>query len=416
MYVMIARFYIAFGKSALRVCMGIVATLTVHAQTTPLQHKAARIHTAVLTVDTHADAPINMMKESFDLGQQHRFEEDGSQIDLPRMKKGEMDAMFFAVYLGQGKRTPEANAEAKQKALAIFDKIHEAARNYPDQAEIATTTKDAYRLEKAGKRAMFIGMENGWPIGNDLANLKTYYDLGLRYITLSHSLNNDICDSSTDPDGPEHNGLSAFGYKVVEEMNRLGIMVDISHVSDATFFDVMRVSKAPAIASHSSCRALCVHPRNMTDDMIRALAKNGGVIQVNFVPDFLRKPPHEQEISMKALRLQFMRDQLTDEERQALRAEMKATKERYADRLPTVKDAVDHIEHVIRLVGVNHVGIGMDMDGGGEVIGCRDVSQIGTITEELVRRGYSTKDIRKIWGGNIMRVLSEAEKIARTFK
>ena len=150
--------------------------------------------------------------------------------------------------------------------------------------------------------------------------------------------------------------------------------------------------------------------------MIRALAKNGGVIQVNFVPDFLRKPPHEQEISMKALRLQFMRDQLTDEERQALRAEMKATKERYADRLPTVKDAVDHIEHVIRLVGVNHVGIGMDMDGGGEVIGCRDVSQIGTITEELVRRGYSTKDIRKIWGGNIMRVLSEAEKVARTFK
>jgi membrane dipeptidase len=263
---------------------------------------------------------------------------------------------------------------------------------------------------------MFIGMENGWPVGTDLANLKEFYELGLRYITLSHSLNNDICDSSTDPDGPEHNGLSPFGYKVVEEMNRLGIMVDISHVSDASFFDVMRVSKAPAIASHSSCRALCDHPRNMTDEMIRALAKNGGVIQINFVPDFLRKPPHEQEISMKALRLQFMRDQLTDEERTVLQKEMKATKERYADQLPSVKDAVDHIDHVVRLVGINHVGIGMDLDGGGEVIGCRDVSEIGAITEELVRRGYSAKAIRKIWGGNIMRVLTEAEKVARTYK
>jgi membrane dipeptidase len=394
----------------------MTATLTAVGQSTKLQKKAARIHAAVLTVDTHADAPINMMKEGFDLGVEHRFEEDGSQIDLPRMKKGGMDAMFFAVYLGQGKRTPEANAEAKQKALAIFDKIHQAAKMHPDQAEMATTAQQAYRLEKAGKRAMFIGMENGWPVGTDLANLKEFYELGLRYITLSHSLNNDICDSSTDPDGPEHNGLSPFGYKVVEEMNRLGIMVDISHVSDATFFDVMRVSKAPAIASHSSCRALCDHPRNMTDEMIRALAKNGGVIQINFVPDFLRKPPHEQEISMKALRLQFMRDQLTDEERTVLQKEMKATKERYADQLPSVKDAVDHIDHVVRLVGINHVGIGMDLDGGGEVIGCRDVSEIGAITEELVRRGYSAKAIRKIWGGNIMRVLTEAEKVARTYK
>lgn len=374
---------------------------------------AARIHEQALTIDTHADVPINMMKEGFDVAEEHSYETDGSQIDFPRMKKGGMDAMFFAVYLGQGARTLEATAAAKQKALAIFDKIHEAVRQNPTVAGIATSPSDAYRLQKEGKRAVFFGMENGWPIGNDLANLKLYYDLGLRYVTLSHSANNDICDSSTDPDGPEYNGLSPFGEKVVQEMNRLGIMVDISHVSDSTFYDVMRLTKAPAIASHSSCRALCDHPRNMTDDMIKALAKNGGVIQINFVPDFLRKASQDQEVSMKTMRLKMRQVDLSDEDKIALREEMKALRDKYASDLPTVSVAVDHIEHVIKLVGVDHVGIGMDMDGGGLVIGCKDVSEIGSITEELVRRGYSARDIQKIWGGNIMRVLSEVEKAAR---
>lgn len=374
---------------------------------------AARIHEQALTIDTHADVPINMMKEGFDVAEEHSYEKDGSQIDFPRMKKGGMDAMFFAVYLGQGLRTPEATAEAKQKALAIFDKIHTAVQNNPDVAGIATSPAHAYRLQKEGKRAVFFGMENGWPIGNDLANLKQYYDLGLRYVTLSHSANNDICDSSTDPDGPEYNGLSAFGEKVVDEMNRLGIMVDISHVSDSTFYDVMRLTKAPVLASHSSCRALADHPRNMTDDMIKALAKNGGVIQINFVPDFLRKASQQQELSMKAIRLKMRQVDLSEADKIALRDEMKAMREKYASDLPTVAVAVNHIEHVIKLVGVNHVGIGMDLDGGGLVVGCKDVSEIRSITEELVRRGYSAKDIQKIWGGNVMRVLAEVEKIAQ---
>jgi membrane dipeptidase len=381
---------------------------------TPKQkEKAVRIHEQALTVDTHADVPINMMKEGFDIGEEHSYEQDGSQIDFPRMKKGGMDAMFFAVYLAQGRRTPEATAEAKEKALAIFDKIHAAVRENPNVAGIATTAADAYRLQKEGKRAVFFGMENGWPIGNDLANLKQYYDLGLRYVTLSHSSNNDICDSSTDPDGPEYNGLSAFGEKVVQEMNRLGMMVDISHVSDSTFYDVIRLTKAPVIASHSSCRALSDHPRNMTDNMIRALAKNGGVIQINFVPDFLRKAPQDQEVPMKALRLKMRQVDLSEEDKNSLREEMKALRDKYAKYLPTVSTAVDHIEHVIRLVGVEYVGIGMDLDGGGLVQGCRDVSEIGSITEELVRRGYSAKDIQKIWGGNIMRVLTEVEEAAQ---
>ncbi|TDB65379.1 membrane dipeptidase [Arundinibacter roseus] len=392
---------------------GCVAVAMAQPLTDKQKQKAAKIHAEAFTVDTHADVPINMMKEGFDVAQEHDYETDGSQIDFPRMKKGGMDAMFFAVYLGQGMRSAEATAEAKQRALAIFDKIHQAVRDNPDIAGIATTAKDGYELQKQGKRAVYFGMENGWPVGNDLANLKQYYDLGLRYITLSHSANNDICDSSTDPDGPEYNGLSAFGEEVVQEMNRLGIMVDISHVSDSTFYDVMRLTKAPAIASHSSCRALCDHPRNMTDDMIRALAKNGGVIQINFVPSFVKKPSEQQELSMKAIRLKMRQVDLSEADKLALREEMKAMREKYAKDVPTVAEAVNHIEHVIKLVGVDHVGIGMDMDGGGLVQGCRDVSEIGSITEELVRRGYSAKDIRKIWGENVMRVLTEVEKIAQ---
>jgi len=389
-----------------------------YAQTAPgdIAAKAAKIHEKVLVIDTHADVPINMMKDSFDVAVEHSYEKDGSQIDFPRMKKGGMDGMFFAVYLGQGKRTPEANAEAKKKALAIFEKIHEAVRLHPDVAGIATTSKDAYRLQKEGKRAVFFGMENGWPVDNDIKNLKMYHDLGLRYITLSHSSNNDICDSSTDPDGPEYNGLSKFGEDVVKEMNRLGIMVDISHVSDSTFYDVIKLTKVPVIASHSSCRALCDVPRNMTDDMIKTLAKNGGVIQINFVPGFVKKPTQDQELSMKAIRMKMRQTDLTAADRKVLLDEMRATAKKYEKDMPTVADAVNHIEHVIKLTSVDHVGIGMDLDGGGRVIGLNDVSQVGAITEELVRRGYSEKDVAKIWGGNIMRVLDKVEKGATASK
>ena len=372
--------------------------------------KAAKIHAAVLTVDTHADAPIKMMQDGFDVAKRHSYEEEESQIDFPRMKEGGMDAMFFAVYLAQGKRTPEATAEAKEKALNIFDKIHEAVKQNPEVAELAVSSKDAYRIQKAGKRAIFIGMENGWPVGKDLANLKQYYDLGLRYITLSHSFNNDICDSSGDPEGAEFNGLSPYGETVVKEMNRLGIMVDISHVSDSSFYDVIKLSKVPVIASHSSCRTLSDHKRNMTDDMIKTLAQHGGVIQINFVPDFVKKPTEQHSISMKELKLRMMRNETTAEERKVIDAKLKALKKDYPQDIPTVKEAVDHIEYVIKLVGIDHVGIGMDMDGGGLLQECKDVSQIGNLTLEMVRRGYSKKDIAKIWGGNVMRVLDAVEK------
>jgi membrane dipeptidase len=381
-----------------------------------LIEKAAKIHQKALTLDTHADVPIMMAKEGFDIGQKHDWENDGSQIDFPRMKEGGMDAMFFAVYVGQGKRTPEGNAEAKEKALKIFDLIHGAVKKYPDVAELALTAADARRIHKTGKRIVLIGMENGWCVGRDLANLDLYYNLGLRYITLSHSFNNDICDSSTDPEGAEYQGLSPYGEQVVKRMNELGMMVDISHVSDSSFYDVLRLTKSPVIASHSSCRALCEHKRNMSDDMIRALGRNGGVIQINFVPDFVKKPSQQHEVSLKELRMKMMRAETTMEEQKQIDAALKKLKKQYSTELPTVQDVVNHIDHAIKLAGIDHVGIGMDMDGGGEVMGCQDVSQIGSVTLELLRRGYSAKDIYKIWGGNLLRVLEANEKVAKSLK
>jgi membrane dipeptidase len=379
-----------------------------------LLKKADKIHARAYTVDTHADAPINMMDiEGFDVGAKHNYDTDGTQIDFPRMKEGGMDAMFFAVYLGQGKRTPESNAEAKTNALKIFDKIHESIKNNADKVSLVTTAKEGFAAHKHGKLGVYIGMENGWPVGTDLSNLKLYYDLGLRYITLAHSFNNDLSDSSGDPNGAEHDGISKLGEACIAEMNRLGIVVDVSHLSDSAFYDVMRMSKVPVIASHSSCRALCDVKRNMTDDMIKTLASIGGVIQINFVADFLKKPSAEVAVSIKTIRMQVQKADATPEDKKKLNAELRQMKYKYPSDIPTVKDVVNHIDHVVKLVGIDHVGIGMDMDGGSDVIGVEDVSKIKNVTIELLRRGYSAKDIKKIWGENTMRVLTSAENFAK---
>lgn len=367
------------------------------------------LHNRVLTLDTHADALIMLQKPGFDVGVSHDTQRDGSQIDFPRMKAGGMDAMFFAVYTSQGPRTPEGHAEAKRNALNQFALIEAALKKYPNLAEPATTPADAYRLEKAGKRAIFIGMENGYPIGEDLSLVKTYFDKGCRYVTLSHFANNAICDSSTDPDGPLYNGLSPFGRKVVAEMNRLGMMIDISHVSDSTFYDVLALSKAPVIASHSNCRALCNAPRNMTDEMIRALAAKGGVVQVNFVSDYLRKPSDAFQAAKTKVRMARVGKVLSPAQEAQLQAQSDSLSRVFAPERATVADIADHIDHIVKLVGIDHVGIGSDLDGGGSVKGLEDVSQIESLTRELVRRGYSEKAIAQIWGGNLLRVLSQAK-------
>jgi membrane dipeptidase len=381
-----------------------------------LVKRAAAIHDKVLTVDTHTDTPMRLDRGEYDLGTVHDPRDRGGKIDFPRMKQGGLDAVFFAVFIGQGPRTPEGNEKAKQKALTLFDEIHQAIKKYPQMVEMALTSDDAYKIEKKGKRAIYIGIENGYPIGKDISMIKKYYDLGARYITLCHSSNNDICDSSTDDNGPEHNGLSDFGKRVVQEMNRLGMVVDVSHISDKSFYDVLEVCKAPVMASHSCARALCDHKRNLTDDMLKKLAKKGGVIQVCMVSSFVKKPPpnSKRDAEFKALREKWKKIDLNSKkDLEELRKEYMRLSKKYPGVDATVAELVNHIDHIVQVAGIDHVGIGSDFDGGGSLKDCFDVSEIGNITLELVKRGYTEEQIRKIWGGNFMRVFKKVEEISR---
>ncbi len=377
-----------------------------------LKARARDIHERVLTVDTHCDTPLQLLRPDWDINVRHESgKRESGQVDLPRMEEGGLDAAFFAVYYGQEERTPEGYARAKGNALLCLEALHKMAEDYPDQVELAVSPEDAYRLEKIGKRAVFIGMENGYQIGKDLTLLELYHEKGVRYLTLCHMQDNDICDSSTDRLNPEDNGLSDFGKDVVGECNRLGIMVDVSHISDRSFFDVLRISEAPVIASHSCARALCDSPRNLTDEMLKALASKDGVIQVCFVSSFVKKPePNpERDKALAAIQEKHQAWKGTRDEafRAKMRKEYRDVFQKYPTEMATVAELVDHIDHAVRVAGIDHVGIGTDFDGGGGVDGCNDVSQLPCITEELVRRGYSEEEIQKIWGGNIIRVFKE---------
>jgi membrane dipeptidase len=371
--------------------------------------KANKIHASILTVDTHCDTPMDFVNSDFDLGVKH---EEGC-VDFPRMKEGGLNAEFFAVFTGQGLRNDSSFNKVHQKALEIFNAIHKNVEKNSTLAEMAYTADDAYRIKKAGKIAAFIGVENGYPVGKDISRVKQYYDLGARYITLSHSRNNDICDSSTDPKGAESNGLSPFGEEVVKEMNRLGMMIDVSHISDKSFYDVIKLSKAPVIASHSSCRALCENQRNVDDNMLLALKQNKGVIQICILSDYLKTPEPNPELVAKRKEMREKYgdyNSLSEDLKKQLRSEYRAIQKKY-EKLATVKDAVDHLDHVVQVIGIDYVGIGTDFDGGGGIDGCKTVADMKNITIELVKRGYTKIDIEKIWGGNAMRVLREVEKL-----
>lgn len=376
-----------------------------------LVKNADKIHSSILTVDTHCDTPMEFADPAFDLGVRSS---DGC-VDFPKMIEGGLHAEFFAVFTAQGPRNDSAFSVVQQKALYILNAIHKNVEKNSKVAEIATTSQDAYRLKKSGKIAAFIGMENGYPIGKDITLIKQYYDLGARYMTLAHTKNNDICDSSTDPAGPENNGLSQFGIQVVKEMNRLGMIVDISHISDKSFYDVLKVSNAPVMASHSSCRALCTSPRNLTDEMLVALKENGGVIQICILGNYLKTPEPNPELESK---LKELKDKygdynaLSDSVKKVVHKAYRDIQNTYQKRA-TVKDVVDHIDHVVQVIGIDYVGIGTDFDGGGGVDGCSTASEMKNITIELLRRGYSKSDITKIWGGNVMRVLQRVEDLAK---
>lgn len=372
------------------------------------------VHEKTLTVDTHSDTPMNMLNRGFDIGKR----QSTGQVDLVRMKEGGLDAMFFAAFIGQKPRTEQNYLEAYSLAMEMIDTTIAQVERYNDLAEIAVNADDAAHISKKGKRAIYIGLENGFALAKDLSRVEKFYNKGVRYITLSHSYHNDICDSSTDRAKPEHNGLSPFGKEVIAEMNRLGMMVDVSHISDKAFYDVISVSKAPVIASHSSVRAIAKSDRNMTNDMIKALAKNGGVIQLCLLSEYIKDA---DTTTVRYWKDQEMRKIYNDKfptmdeaEKTEFRRQWNEIREKYPKKLATVSDLVDHVDHVVKLVGVDYVGIGSDFDGGGGLSGCNDVSQFPNITRELLRRGYSEEDIIKIWGGNFFRVFRDVEKFAAT--
>ncbi len=388
---------------------GCLMTMGVAADS--VSEKAKKLTHSAVVVDTHDDTTQRLLDPKFDLGVRHT---DGS-IDIPRMKEGGLGGVFFSIWMS-GKVT---GPEAVKRATAQIAAVREQVRKHPNDMVLATTAVEVRAAKKQGKIAALMGVEGGHMINSDLGVLRTYASLGVRYMTLTHSIDVEWADSSTGK--AAHNGLTDFGKDVVREMNRLGVIVDISHVSDKTFYDALAVSKAPMFASHSSCRAICDAARNMTDQMIKDLAAKGGVIQINYHVGFLsqefrdaeKKDPSINEAISKEVR-QRCPDE-NDEACQLIEGD-KITREFVAaGRLPKVDymKIIEHLDHAVKLVGADHVGLGSDFDGANMPYGMEDATMIPKIAEALLQKGYSESDIRKILGENTLRVMSEVERVSR---
>jgi membrane dipeptidase len=368
--------------------------------------RARQLHERAIVVDTHDDTTQRLIFEKgFDIGARNK---DGN-IDIPRMREGGLDAIFFSIWVTGDVTGPIA----VKRALDQIDAVREVVRTHPDLV-LATTAGDVRRAASMKKIAALMGMEGGHMIDNDLGLLRVYAALGVRYLTLTHSLNTTWADSSGDK--PTHDGLAPFGRDVVRELNRLGIMVDISHVADKTFFDALEVTKAPVIASHSSCRAISNAPRNMTDDMLRALSKNGGVVMINYNAGFLseefRAATRSPELNA---RIQAANKQCDGDEACAIREGERINHEAMMKGdLPKVtwEKIIEHIDHAVKVAGIDHVGLGSDFDGAVMPVGMEEVSKLPKITDALLKKGYAERDIQKILGENILRVMEQVERIA----
>jgi len=374
-----------------------------------IAERARKLHFSSIVLDTHDDTTQRFFSEHFDLAKHNA---DGS-VDIPRMKEGGMNAIFFSVWIDGRIMGPPAI----QKALDQIDAVHENVRRNSKDMVFCRTAGEVRRAHMQGKIAALMGVEGGHMIGNDIRMVRIFGDLGVRYMTLSHFYNDEWADSSTDK--PAHNGLTDYGKDIVREMNRQGIMVDISHVSDKTFYDALEVSKAPLIASHSSCRALCNHVRDMSDDMIKALAAKGGVIQINYEKSFIdqnyKDASEHFNGDVKAEFDQIIKECAGDQECIGRKATAREKDEVAKGMLPHVswERITDHIDHAVKLVGADHVGLGSDFDGANMPEGMEDASKLPKITEALMRKGYSDDDIRKILGGNLLRVMEQNEKVSR---
>jgi len=374
-----------------------------------IAERAKKLHFSSIVLDTHDDTTQRFFSTDFDIAKRNA---DGS-IDIPRMREGGMNAIFFSIWIDGRIMGPPA----VQKALDQIDAVHENVRRNSKDMAFCRTADDVRRAHAQGKIAALMGVEGGHMIGNDIRVVRIFGDLGVRYMTLSHFYNDEWADSSTDK--PAHNGLTDYGKEIVREMNRQGIMVDISHVSDKTFYDALEISKAPLIASHSSCRALCNHVRDMSDDMIKALAAKGGVIQINYEMSFIDQAYKDASDKLSGGVVAIF-DRLKKEcgDNEDCIGKKMAEMQRQAvaeGKLPHVswERIIDHIDHAVKLVGSDHVGLGSDFDGASMPEGMEDASKLPKITEALMRKGYSDDDIRKILGGNVLRVMEQNEKVSR---
>lgn len=396
-------------RAAVAVTGGSLLVMSLAADS--ISEKAKKLHFSSVVMDTHDDTTQRMLDPTFDLAERHS---DGS-IDIPRMKEGGLDGIFFSIWMPSKVTGPEA----VKRAMDQIDAVREQVRRYPNDLVLATTAEEVRAAKKQGKIAALMGVEGGHMIASDLGVLRSYAALGVRYMTLTHSGNDEWADSSTDK--PVHNGLTDFGKDVVREMNRLGVIVDISHVSDKTFYDALAVSKAPMFASHSSCRAICDAPRNMTDQMIKDLAAKGGVIQINYHVGFLSQEFRDAEKKDPAINEGIsaeLKKRCPDESNEGCQLIQgdKITREYVAaGKLPKVDytKIIEHIDHAVKLVGADHVALGSDFDGANMPYGMEDATMIPKITEALLQKGYSESDIRKILGENTLRVMSEVERVSR---
>jgi membrane dipeptidase len=399
--------------------------------------KARAIHEKVITLDTHVDfLPADLA------GQRNYTQRLETQFNLPNMIDGGLDAAFLIVYVAQTRESQNPDAfkptgydRAYKAAIEKFDAIHRFTREIaPDQMELALSAADVRRIHAQGKKAALIGVENGYPVGENMARIKEFYDRGARYLSLTHNGHNQLADSQTgEQDGWKWNGVSPLGKQAIAEMNRLGIMVDVAHASKESMMQTAVLSKAPIIASHSAVRALCDVSRNMDDEQLQALKKSGGVIQVfayNSSIKVTRPDSFDRAAALAALRKEYglpeprgpgqrarflaALKRLSDDHRADFEKKLaEIDKEHPGDPLPTLKDFVDHIDYAVKLIGIDHVGISSDFEGGGGVIGWNDASETFNVTLELVRRGYTEEQVEKLWGGNLLRVMDEVERIAQ---
>jgi membrane dipeptidase len=371
--------------------------------------RAKKLHFSSIVVDTHDDTTQRFLDADFDIGVRNT----SGSIDVPRMKEGGLGAIFFSIWIPSKVTGPEA----VNRAQTQIDAVREQVRKHRKDLVLATTADEIREARKKGKIAALMGIEGGHMINSDLDVLRKFASLGVRYMTLTHSGNDEWADASTDK--AVHNGLTDFGKDVIREMNRLGVMVDISHVSDKTFYDALEVSKAPLIASHSSCRAICDAPRNMTDQMMKDLAAKGGVIQINYHVGFLSQEFRDAEKANpelnKAISVEVTRRCGENEACQLIEGD-RITREYVAQgKLPRVEwtKIIEHIDHAVKVVGAEHVGLGSDFDGANMPYGMEDATKLPRITEALLKKGYSEGDIKKILGENTLRVMVEVERVSR---